>query len=453
MVRPKHITIAGAGLVGSLLAVILNRRGYRVTIFEKRPDLRTSDISAGRSINLALANRGTHALRLAGLMHDVETLLIPMRGRMLHEWGEPAEFWPYGQREHEVIYSVSRGELNNLMMTAAETECLTQIHFSHEIQSVDFEKNEFRVLDHQTGNTRIESFEYLIGADGGGSEVRQALVDAADGSFTAEMLDHDYKELEIPAGPGNTFQIEKEALHIWPRGGFMLIALPNLDGSFTVTLFMPSQGEISFEKLTDPDVVIEFFREQFPSAIEFLPFLAEDFFSNPTGELGTIRCDTWVYRNSMLLGDAAHAIVPFHGQGMNCGFEDCAKLNDLLDQYDDDWEVAAAEFEKARKPNADAIADMALENYVIMRDSVSDAEFQLKKEIGFKLEQKFPQQFIPRYSMVMFHDIPYAEALHRGKIQDEIMNQIIRGNDPNDIDMTLAERLIQAELSPLEFAF
>ena len=284
--------------------------------------------------------------------------------------------------------------------------------------------------------------------------MRAEIIARTGGHCHADMLDHDYKELEIPAGPDGAFLIEKEALHIWPRGGYMLIALPNLDGSFTVTLFLPSQGEPSFQQLKDRENVTKFFQDQFPSAMEHIPELADDFFANPTGELGTIRCFPWLSDRAMLIGDAAHAIVPFHGQGMNCGFEDCAKFNQLLDHHNDDWPAACDAFQHQRKPNADAIADMAIDNYTIMRDSVSDPVFQQKKEWGFEFEKQFPKQFIPRYSMVMFHDIPYAEALKRGNIQDSILTDFLTARrEDEQAAEEMAIRRIQAELSPLEFAF
>jgi len=453
MSKPKHITIVGAGLVGSLLAVYLNRRGYKVSVFEKRADMRKSNVSAGRSINLALAQRGIHALEQAGLMNDVLPLLIPMKGRMLHEIGSQPEFFPYGQREHEVIYSVSRGGLNNMMMTAAESNSDTEFFFEHELVDVDLKNDHLKFVDLGVGKERSVSFDFLIGADGGGSQVRSELMEACGGKCSAEMLDHDYKELEIPADKDGGFLIDKNSLHIWPRGGFMLIALPNLDGSFTVTLFMPTRGETSFEQISKNNVA-SFFEEVFPSAAKLMPELETDFCLNPTGDLGTIRCYPWVHDNAMILGDAAHAIVPFHGQGMNCGFEDCAKLDRLLNEFDDDWTRAADEFQKTRKPNADAIADMALENYVIMRDSVSDDLFQKKKVLGFELERRFPRRFIPRYSMVMFHDIPYHDAIQRGLIQDEIMSGLLKGkDDPLDVDYEAAETLIVEKLSELTFAF
>ncbi len=453
MKKPHHIIIAGAGLVGSLLALMLGRRGYRVTVLERRADMRRVEMPGGRSINLALAERGMHGLKMAELMGDVESLLIPMRGRMLHDRQGNLEFSPYGQRPHEVIYSVSRGELNKLMMTAAETHFDVDVLFNQSVEKVDFENNRVFIKDHVCDKTTSLEFELIIGADGVGSEVRTALLEVNGGHCSIDMLDHDYKELSIP--PSNSgeslWQMEREALHIWPRGGYMLIALPNLDGSFTVTLFLPGKGVPSFELIDEPHELEQFFDEQFADAKALIPNFQEEYFGNPIGELGTVRCDRWIYQDkAMIVGDAAHGIVPFHGQGMNAGFEDCSELCRLLDEHDDDWSAVIPEFERIRIPSANAIADMALENYITMRDSVMDEKFQLKKEIGFELERSFPDLFIPRYSMVMFHRIPYAEVYARGVIQDEMLNQLCAGiNSASELDAERAAELVTSRLEPV----
>ena len=449
MSRPQTITIAGAGLVGSLLSVLLGQRGYQVTIFERRSDMRKEETESGRSINLALSERGIHALKMAGLMDQVEKLLIPMRGRFLHLADGSEELSPYGQREHEVIYSVSRGELNSLMMTAAEHHPDVEIIFDQECQKVDFESNQLTMTDQRTSETKDHAFEIMIGADGAGSKIRKALIAVANGESSTEFLDHDYKELEIPAGPNGEHQIDKEALHIWPRGGYMLIGLPNLDGSFTVTLFMPKQGSPSFELLDEPHELMAFFKEQFPDAMELIPDLKADYFNNPQGRLGTVRCQPWHYQNDgLIMGDASHAIVPFHGQGMNSGLEDCSELIRLLDKHDDDWDRVLPEFDEIRRPCAEAIADMALENYITMRDSVRDPKFQLKKELGFELERRHPDRFIPRYSMVMFHRIPYDEVFQRGVQQQELLNECVAEVDSFDeIDLEAASSLVLKRMS------
>jgi kynurenine 3-monooxygenase len=454
MKKPDHILIAGAGLVGSLLALMLGQRGYRVTVLEKRDDMRRKQMPGGRSINLALAERGMHALRRAGLMDEVQRLLIPMRGRMLHESGQPLQFSPYGQRPEEVIYSVSRSELNRCMMTAAETHFDVDILFNQSVEQVDFDRRIVHIRDHLAERTTQLEFELLIGADGVGSEVRAALLEASGGHCTIEMLDHDYKELSIPPAPGDSedrWQMEKEALHIWPRGGYMLIALPNLDGSFTVTLFLPSKGDPSFELIDEPHELDRFFDAQFPDAKALIPDFQQEYFGNPVGELGTVRCDSWTYRDqALLVGDASHGIVPFHGQGMNAGFEDCSELMRLLDEHQDDWSTVLPEFERLRIPNANAIADMALENYIIMRDSVMDEKFQLKKDVGFELERMFPDRFVPRYSMVMFHRFPYAEVLRRGRIQEQILDRLCQSiPSVEELDRDLATQLIVEQLPEL----
>ncbi len=452
MTAPKKITIAGAGLVGSLLAVLLGKRGYEVTIFERRPDMRGREVDAGRSINLALSSRGIHALRQAGLMEEVEKLLIPMRGRMLHFKNGETEFSPYGQRAHEVIYSVSRRDLNCLMMTAAELAEPVNVIFQQQCESIDFDHQILQLHDERQGIRRDEPFELLIGADGAGSRVRRALMPVIHGDSRSEFLEHDYKELEIPPGPSGSYQIEREALHIWPRGGFMLIALPNQDGSFTVTLFLPKTGNPSFESIADPENLQRFFETEFPDAMALIPDLQEDFFKHPQGPLGTLRCSPWFHKdNVLILGDAAHAIVPFHGQGMNSGFEDCSELIRLLDKYEQDWGRVLPEFDAIRRPNAHAIAEMALENYITMRESVADPQFQLKKLVGFELEKRFPDRFVPRYSMVMFHLIPYAQAYERGQIQQQILIELTEGKSKiSEIDFELAERLVKEKLNAVD---
>ena len=448
----ENVTIVGAGLAGSLLSVMLGQRGYDVTLFEKRSDMRRQEVDSGRSINLALAKRGIAALSSAGLMEKVQRLLIPMKGRHLHLSDGSEDFSPYGQRQHEVIHSVSRELLNSLMMTAAEDHEKVNIVFDTSLEQVDFAQKQVRFKNLKEQSESVLDFDILIGCDGAGSRVRRQMMPLNEGHSESDFLDHDYKELTIPPGPDGQHQLAREALHIWPRGGFMLIALPNLDGSFTVTLFMKKSGAVSFEALQTPESVREFFQKYFPSALELIPDLATEFFENPTGRLGTLRCTPWFLGDSaMILGDAAHAIVPFHGQGMNAAFEDCQVLCDLLDSHDQNWSKTISEFSRLRKPDADAIAEMALENYITMRDSVRDEQFQLKKEVGFKLERDFPSRFVPRYSLVMFHTVPYQEVFERGQVQDEILSKLCEGKSTvGEVDFELAKRLVEKRLN--EFA-
>lgn len=449
------VTLVGAGLAGSLLAVGLAKRGLRVRMVERRPDLRKVALSAGRSINLALANRGMAALDRVGLLDHVRGALIPMRGRMLHDEQGRLQLLPYGNKPEEVIYSVSRSGLNALLLDAAEAQGV-DISFQQSCRGADLGRGVVLLREEQTGAEREEEAPVLIGTDGSASAVREAVLRAAGGEFREEPLAHGYKELCIAAGPGGSFQMERDALHIWPRGEFMLIALPNPDGSFTLTLFLPNQSTgtpgavaASFAELQDEAAVGAFFRHYFADAVPLLPDLAAQFAQNPLGHLGTVRCGPWHDAGrALVLGDAAHAVVPFHGQGMNCAFEDCIALWEALDAHGPAWDKVFGAVYAARKPNADAIADMALENYVEMRASVRDPRFQAKKELSFRLEDHFGERFAPRYSLVMFHTLPYAEAQRRGVIQDEILEALLGPeNDPRAVNLEEAGRLISSRLT------
>ena len=435
-----EITLVGAGLAGSLLATFLARRGHRVTLFERRADPRKAGASGGRSINLALANRGIAALEEIGGMERIRPALIPMAGRMLHDEEGRLKLVPYGNKPHEVIYSVSRAGLNALLLDSAESTGKVAIRFGETVQGVDFANRRVR--------PQGTPYEVLIGTDGSASAIRAAILDRTNGRLDEEPLGHGYKELSIPPAEGGGFRMEKGALHIWPRGEYMLIALPNVDGSFTVTLFLPNHGEESFDVLTTPESVLALFQRRFADAIPLMPRLVEEFFTNPTGHLETIRCAPWSFEDqALLLGDAAHAIVPFHGQGMNAAFEDCSAFDRCLDDPDRTWNEIFADFERRRRPNTDAIADMALENYVEMRSTVREPKFQLKKDLSFRLEERHPGRFIPRYSMVMFHTIPYAEAKRRGAIQEEILEELTgRVARVDDVDLVRADKLIAERL-------
>lgn len=444
----REYTLIGAGLAGSLLALLLVRRGASVRVFERRPDPRSVGYLGGRSINLALAERGLHGLRVAGLERTVMDQAMMMRGRMVHELGEAERFMRYGKDDSEVIWSVNRGRLNTSVLQAA-ADAGARFHFDSVLESVDFEHRELCFGSSDGVHCRVQ-FDYVIGADGAGSALRAAMLKVADLGEHIEWLGHSYKELEIPAAPNGGFQIEPHALHIWPRGGYMLIALPNIDGSFTVTLFLANEGQPSFAELKSVDGVREFLAREFPSAVPLMPAHQQDFMRNPTGALANLRLDQWhIDGRALLIGDAAHAIVPFHGQGMNCAFEDCIELDRLLAEHSD-VESAFAEFHVRRKPNADAIADMAIENYVEMRDSVANDRFVLLKQLERSLAGLHPERFVPRYSLVMFHRIGYAEAQRRGRVQWQMLEDLLgTATDLAGIDYAEAERRIHSELLPL----
>lgn len=447
----KEITLVGAGLAGSLLTIFLARRGYAVQVYERRPDMRKVEIPAGRSINMAVSVRGIHALQQVGLDQTILSQAIPMKGRMVHALDGSLRFVPYGQREDEVIYSISRGRLNMILMDAAEQFPNVRLHFNRRCVEYDLENETLTLQDEARGKRLEVPGRRVIGTDGSASAVRLALQKRGGRfNFSQQFLEHGYKELTIPPGNGGSFRLEKNALHIWPRGGFMLIALPNADGSFTCTLFFPFEGEFSFATLDTEQKVLDFFQTQFPDAVPLMPTLTHDFFANPTGALVTIKCQPWHYEDRLLLlGDAAHAIVPFFGQGMNCAFEDCTYLDWCLEKHGDNWTAAFAEYEALRKANTDAIADMALENFIEMRDHVADPKFNLRKEVEFALERQFPERFIPRYSMVSFHRIPYAEAQARGRVQEGILQELCREIDSvQELDLEEARRLVEQKLTP-----
>ena len=445
-----RVTLVGAGLAGSLLAVFLARRGFQVEVYERLPDMRRHAIPAGRSINLALAHRGIRALEVVGLYAEVQKLLIPMRGRMLHDLAGKTNLTPYGRTATEVIHSISRPGLNMLLMDAAE-KAGARIHFGQRCDDMDFDSGRVDFVD-EAGRRETVQAETLIATDGGGSAVRQALTKRRGVEVREDILPHAYKELTIPAGPGGKHRMEKEALHIWPRGGYMLIALPNLDGSFTVTLFLAREGTPSFAALEQPEALQSFFAAQFPDALALIPDLAQEFYAHPTGLMGTVHSASWhAGGRALLLGDAAHAIVPFHGQGMNCALEDCLALDGCLERHGADWGKVFAEFESLRRPDAEAIAAMALENYVEMRDAVRDPKFQLQKQLGFLLEERHPGVFVPRYSMVMFHHLPYSRARQRGSLQQRILDELTAKAATLDaVDLVRADALVQAELGHLE---
>lgn len=422
----KHIAIAGAGLVGSLLSIYLVKRGYQVSVFERRPDMRKHVLEAGRSINLALSNRGIRALDFVGLAEGMKKVAIPMRGRMMHDRQGDLTFQPYG-KDGQFINSVSRSGLNMMLIEEAE-KLGVNFFFEYKCVDVDLESNTLTMQTYGTNMHKI--FDLIIGADGAFSAIRNAMEEDGAIAHTEDTLEHGYKELRIPPGESGSFLMERNALHIWPRESFMLIALPNPDATFTCTLFLPFQGKPSFHELNSNDKIKLFFQEYFPDALPLMPTLLEDFRDNSTSSLVTIRCFPWVKNNTFLIGDAAHGVVPFYGQGMNAGFEDCYVLNQLLDQLQDDWERVLPIYQKLRKPDNDAIAQLALDNFVEMRDLVADENFLLRKKIEARLHELFPQEWIPLYSMVTFQEnIRYSEAQSIGKIQKKIMDSVMEKAD------------------------
>lgn len=477
--RQVDILIVGAGLVGSLAALFLARRGFQVDVFERRPDMRKVGISAGRSINLNISCRGLEALRRIGLEDDVLPELIPMMGRMMHGRDGALTYQPYGKDDTEYGNSVSRGGLNKLLMDKAEATGQVRFHFNMKAEEIDFDRNSIRfVSEDKPIDIRAA---VIFATDGAASNVRQKMMKLDGFQSSVEALDYGYKELYIAPALDGGFRIEKNALHIWPRGTYMLIALPNLDGSFTVTLFLPYKGEISFEKLTTEQAVRDFFTEHFLDATELMPDFVEAFMNNPTGHMETVKCSPWhVGGQCVLMGDAAHGIVPFFGQGMNCGFEDLTIFDECVEDHinnggtifverrssqrederrnygkllhdgEANWQRVFADFFVRRQDNCDAIADMAVENFIEMRDKVGDPKFLLAKAVEKILEKKFPGKYISRYSLVTFSNVPYRLAQQAGTICDGILAELVSGIErAEDVDLVNAERLIDQQLAPL----
>lgn len=449
--RPA-VRIVGAGPTGALLAILLQRRGHAVELYETRPDPRGRPPESGRSINLALADRGIHALQMAGVFQDLEEALLPMRGRVIHHLEGSSSFQPYGQRPNELIYSISRHRLNQNLLEVAARQPGVTVHFEHRFETAEFGEGMALIRDLRHDRLTSVPMQPLLATDGAGSWMRRRmsslhLIDAHETD-----LEHGYKELSIPADAAGRHRMDSNALHIWPRGNYMLIALPNADGSFTATLFLAKHGEVSFESLTGTAAIERFLSQSFPDARELMPDCISEFADNPVGFLGTVSASPWHYRGmAALIGDSAHAIVPFHGQGMNCCFEDCVEFDACMAKHGS-WESVFAEFGALRKPNTDAIAAMALDNYLEMRERVADPKFQLQQALSLELEKRFPQRFIPRYSMVMFHhEIPYQTALLRGTVQAELLAELTAGavSTLRDVDFERAEQEIRTRLAPL----
>lgn len=425
--KNQHVAIAGAGLVGSLLSVYLAKRGIRVSVFERRPDMRKNVVDRGRSINLALSNRGIRALEEVGLAEEIKRVAIPMHGRTMHDRLGQLTFQPYG-KEGQFINSISRSNLNIVLMGKAESLGV-DFFFNHRISSVDFDETRLTTWSARPTDIGLSDFDAIIGADGAFSAVRGSMQTTERFNYTQDYIAHGYKELHIPAGSNGNFQLEKNSLHIWPRESFMLIALPNPDGSFTCTLFFPFEGSLSFQSLKGESEVELFLKNTFPDALRLMSNAVKDFVSVPASPLVTVKCFPWARNKTLLIGDAAHAIVPFFGQGMNAGFEDCRILNQLIDQASD-WTDLFEQFQKIRKPDSDAIADLALDNFLEMRDLVGDPKFLLRKKIEAKLNQLFPDRWIPLYTMVTFRDdIRYSDALNTGIKQKQIMDEVMQQNN------------------------
>jgi kynurenine 3-monooxygenase len=426
----KNTVVIGAGLVGSLLSIYLSKRGYKVKIYERRADMRKQDMVAGRSINLALSDRGIKALEEVGLMDEIRKICIPMHGRFMHNADGSTAYQAYG-KEGQYINSVSRSDLNCKLMDLAE-ENGVHILFNEKCNSIDWKENKIEFEKTDSPQSEVVKAGLIFGSDGAYSAARLTHQLQHDRfQYQQYYIDFGYKELTIPAGENGTFMLEKNALHIWPRGNFMMIALPNIDGSFTCTLFFPFEGEPSFATLDTKEKVRSFFEKTFTDAAPLMPTLEADFFTNPTSSLVTVKCFPWIRDDKFaLIGDAAHAIVPFFGQGMNCGFEDCAVLNSLIEKHQDNWSEILPEYQSLRKPDGDAIADLALNNFVEMRDKVADPKFLLQKKIEAAFSKKYPDKWIPLYSQVTFSpQIRYSDALVNGQKQEAIMKQIMALSD------------------------
>ena len=422
----KKVIIVGAGLVGSLWAIYLAKAGYKVTIYERRKDIRTAEISAGKSINLALSHRGWKALKNAGVDEQVREIAIPMHSRIMHDLEGNLTQQPYG-KEDEAIYSVSRGHLNAIMMSMAEEKGNAKIHYNHRCINADLENGKIILMNEKNGETIEDHADLIFAADGAFSAIRYNAMQKLDQfNYQQKYIEDGYKELLLPANKDGSYQLYKNALHIWPRGRFMLIALPNEDGSFTCTLFMPYDNhKHAFNKLKSDEQITSFFKEVFPDFYEMMPNLIENWHQHPLSSLAIIRCYPWTHGKTALIGDAAHATVPFYGQGMNAGFEDCTVLWNLMNKHQENWTAIFDEYQRTHKKNGDALQDLSLHNYHVMRDYVADPKFLLQKKIEAHIFEKHPDKWMPLYSQVTFSHIPYSEAFAVGKKQDNIMKKIM----------------------------
>ncbi len=430
----EKVVIVGAGLVGSLWAVYMSKAGYDVTIYERRPNIRLADISAGKSINLALSTRGWKALDTVGIGDEIRKMAIPMTGRIMHDLDSNLTYQPYG-KEGQAIYSISRGGVNAKMMDLAEEHGNTTIKYGLQCMNVDIEEGVIHLKDTNTGEIITDKADLIFACDGAFSAVRYNALQKLDRfNFSQNYVDDGYREILLPANADGTHQLDKNALHIWPRGRFMLIALPNEDGSYTCTLFMPHENhENAFDRLNSKAAVDNFFKSTFPDFYELMPNIADAWEDHPLSSLAIVRCYPWTVGKVALMGDAAHATVPFYGQGMNSGFEDCSIMWELMQEHGRDWKKIFSEYQISRKPNGDAVQDLSIHNYHVMRDFVGDPEFLLQKKIEARFSEKHPDKWMPLYSQVSFSNIPYSEALEVGKRQDALMKKIMTTPNINDI--------------------
>ena len=427
MENGKNVVIVGAGLVGSLWAVYLSKAGYKVTIYERRSDIRKAEISAGKSINLALSVRGWTALDAVGVGDEIRKIAIPMHGRVMHDLEGNLTYQPYG-KEGEAIYSVSRGKVNAAMMDIAEKYGKATIHYNHECQNVDLTNGIAFLKNSLTGEKIEVKADLIFAVDGAFSAVRfNSMQKLNRFNYSQNYIADGYRELLLPANEDGSYKLDKNALHIWPRGRFMMIALANEDGSFTCTLFMPHEGDkFAFDKLNSPEAVNTFFKTVFPDFYEMVPTVADAWEDHPLSNLAIIRCSPWTNGKVALMGDAAHATVPFYGQGMNAGFEDCTVLFNLMKKHNENWEAIFEEYSRERKPDGDALQDLSLDNYYVMRDYVSDPELLLRKKIEAKFSELYPKSWLPLYSQVTFSNIRYSVAYQQGKKQSDIMDIIMQ---------------------------
>ncbi|MEJ2162670.1 MAG: NAD(P)/FAD-dependent oxidoreductase [Robiginitalea sp.] len=421
---PKNIAVVGSGLVGTLLSLYLRRSGHQVTVFDRRPDIRTVKFS-GRSINLAMSDRGWKALEGIGIADEVRKIGIPLNKRAMHVIDKPIYYQNYGE-EGEAICSISRGVLNRKMIDLAE-EAGARFRFEEKVWDVDLPTATLFTGESEKSVWKPYQFDHIFGCDGAFSRIRHKMQRRSRFDYSQDFIDVGYKELTIPPNADGSHKLDKHSFHIWPRGNFMFIAMPNLDGSFTCTLFLPFEGPVSFEKLNTREDTRSFFTQYFPSVMQNIENLTEDFEKNPTSALVTIKCYPWTYWDKVaLVGDSAHAVVPFFGQGMNAGFEDITMLSSLMEEHGDDWETIFGDYQKQRKPNADAIAELSYRNFVEMSTRTADPEFLLQKKIEKHFAEQYPEKWIPAYSRVTFSERPYAEALQIGDRQDAIMKEVMK---------------------------